>query len=163
MMAEAEKKQLYKDTDAALKKGYELWEGNLSFPVPEDLRYFAVDSITESYGGKFLRELVIAAQSFFWFRYLHDIRDKISPDEDGGRVLLGDWFFSCFSLNLVPVDSTELINRFSAFLDKDINKCPDPEKFDAFLKSLPEVIESGNRKTAGQGNCESGNRRTAVT
>jgi len=141
-MTESERKTIYKDTDAALEKGYMLWRENLSMGIPEELRYFAVDSVLKTYSGKFAKELAAASQGFFWFRYLHYLSEEENADETGKRTLLGDWFFSCFSLKLIPIDSTELIDSFSNFLNRDINEEMDMEKYSLFFESLSGIMKA---------------------
>mgnify|MGYP003320264127 CR=1 FL=1 len=52
------------------------------------------------------------------------------------RTLLGDYFFSQFSLSLIPIDSTKLIDTFSDYIKQSVV----PETFDK-EKSVVLFIE----------------------
>ena len=142
--------ELHAAIDERLIKGYEMFDKYLNISVPEELKYFAVDAISRSYDKKHLLNLASASQCFFWFRYLHsDVfhnmhSEKHKADEFIERAtLLGDYFFSQFSLYLIPIDSTPLIDEFSIFLNEESSKLMEvsKDKFTAFFERVSEVLD----------------------
>jgi len=123
--------------DKLLAEGYRLWsESGLPLPT-ESERYFAIDAALKAYNGKFSAEFAAACQCFYLFRKLH----SLAQQHPAAATLLGDYFFSQFSKNLIPLDSVPLINAFSAFLADDIKAQDNMEGYLDFIGSLPGMIE----------------------
>lgn len=127
--------QLHSDVDSALKKGYEMFITYLGETAKE--KYFAVDKVFENYKGEHLLNLCVAAQSLYWFFKLHDEKELTSE-----KTLLGDYFFSQFSLSLIPIDSTKLIDTFSDFIKQSVVKENfDKQEFENFISKVHEAID----------------------
>ncbi|MBQ9030262.1 MAG: polyprenyl synthetase family protein [Parasporobacterium sp.] len=66
------------------------------------------------------KELDSANANFALFRKYHKLED---PDvSDGEATLRGDYYFSRFSLDLIPVDSVEITDRFARILREDASR-----------------------------------------
>jgi hypothetical protein len=103
------------DVDALLQEGYRLWdETELPPPGPAE-RYAAADVAGVAYRGPHARAFAAACQCFYLFRALH----RLSEAFPASATLLGDWFFSQFSLHLIPLDNAPLLLAFSDFLARD--------------------------------------------
>ncbi len=127
--------QLHSDVDTRLKKGYEMfitYEG-----ADADKKYIAVDKVFENYNGEHLLNLCVATQSLYWFLSLHDKKDLTNE-----KILLGDYFFSQFSLSLIPIDSTKLIDVFSDYIKQSVAKETfNQEEFLSFISKVHEAID----------------------
>jgi hypothetical protein len=121
------------DADALLREGYRLWEEAGLPPLGQEERYAAADAATALYDGPHAREFAAACRCFYLFRALH-LRAEDFPES---ATLLGDWFFSQFSLHLIPMDNVPLILAFSAILARDAAKGGGGEDPLAFI---PEVL-----------------------
>ena len=138
-MPKAKLTELHNEIDKMLSEGMALWEKYLKAPIPEEYRYFGADEVAENYDGRHIIDLAAACQCFFYFRYLHSDMES----ESDIRTLLGDYFFSRFSLSLIPIDSTELIDEFAAFLNEDTQSEPyrlDLAKLAAFFGRVNNVL-----------------------
>jgi hypothetical protein len=98
--------------DGRLKEGYSMWEETGLPPLGADERYAAADAVGAVYGGLHSGELAAACQCFRLFRALH----TRSEEFPAVATLLGDYFFSQFSLLLIPLDNVRLTEAFSDFL-----------------------------------------------
>ena len=134
-MSSATRSQLYSDVDTKLKKGYEMFITYLGKEPNE--KYFAVDKVFENYEGEHLLNLCVAAQSLYWFLALH-----ASEELTNEKTLLGDYFFSQFSLSLIPIDSTKLIDVFLDYIKQSVvTQSFDKEKFAKFISKVHEAID----------------------
>lgn len=128
-------KSLHSDVDKKLNKGYEMFITYLKKEAKE--KYFAVDLVYEHYQGEHLFNLCVAAQSLYWFLCLHDEKELTNE-----KVLLGDYFFSQFSLSLIPIDSTKLIDAFSDYIKQSaVTETFDREMFAQFISKVHEAID----------------------
>ena len=132
---EISRNELRKAVDGILGEGYVLWEGSQNPPLSANDRYYAVDAAGAVYEGPFKHEFAAACQSFYLFRGLHQ-----KTGNRAENTLLGDYFFSQFSRNLIPLDSVPLIDAFSEYLAK--NACNEGEDYLVFIGKLPSVIRS---------------------
>lgn len=124
--------------DTLLEEGYRLWDES-SLPAQyQSERYFAVDAASAVYQGKYSSEFAAACQCFYLFRKLH----SMIQEYPAMATLLGDYFFSQFSRNLIPLDSVPLINAFSSYLAAEIQALDDGEGYLDFIGSLSELMES---------------------
>ena len=126
------------ELDNRLKEGYDLWAEHLNVPAPEDYRYIGTEACRNC-SGEHAENLACACQCFFWFRYLHGLKDSTA-------LLLGDYFFSQFSLCLIPIDSTPLIDAFSEFLKKETEGALkgtafEPDRFREFFINIGTVLD----------------------
>lgn len=122
--------------DKMLAEGYRLWnESSIHLP-PVSERYIAVDVLAAVYDGLNAAELAAACQCFFFFRILHGMVHQYPT----WSTLLGDYFFSQFSKNLIPLDSVPLIDAFSGYLKKDIKSPGGVKEYIAFIRGLPAVL-----------------------
>ena len=162
--SEAERINLREAVDALLEEGYVFWDEMGLKPLSSGMRYDVVDAAGIAYDGVYLTQFAAACQSFFLFRELHrgvcdteneDYAKDYTEDytsetkfADGAdcaddkevNTLLGDYFFSSFSHNLIPIDSVPLIDAFSEYLAKDASgKAMD---YQDFIEKLPEVMAS---------------------
>jgi hypothetical protein len=106
---------LRSDVDALLREGYRLWEETELPPLGPGERYAAADAAGAAYSGPHARAFAAACQCFYLFRALH----RLSEAFPASATLLGDWFFSQFSLQLIPLDNVPLLMAFSDFLARD--------------------------------------------
>ncbi len=121
---------------ALLAEGYCLWSQSPLPELPYSERYIAADEATRVYRGKNAAELAAACQSFYLFRKLH----SMAGDYPEWATLLGDYFFSQFSKNLIPLDSVPLTDSFAAYLSADTQSALCLEEYLEFIGGLPEVI-----------------------
>jgi hypothetical protein len=132
-VAKGRSEALRKDVDALLRDGYRLWDEAGLPPLGSEERYAAADVAGALYDGPHAREFAAACQCFRLFRALHR-RLEERPET---VTLLGDWFFSQFSLHLIPLDSVPLTLAFADFLARDASAdggAGDPLAF------IPEVL-----------------------
>ncbi|MBR6349368.1 MAG: hypothetical protein IKR67_02360 [Lachnospiraceae bacterium] len=123
-MEKLSKEFIHEEMDKRLGEGYSLWAEFLKDSAPEEYRYIGADAVMEGYDGRHTIDLASACQCFFWFRFLHE-------QTDDKALLLGDYFFSRFSHWLIPIDSTPLIDAFSAYLKDDAQGTFNGRVFDA--------------------------------
>lgn len=71
------------------------------------------------------KELESANENFSLFRSFHRLDDENYSTAEA--VLKGDYYFSRFSLDLIPVDSVEITDRFSAILRAEASGYESPE------------------------------------
>lgn len=119
--------------DALLTEGYRLWDESDLPSLPQTERYLAADAAAELYQGKYSAEFAVACQSFYLFRKLHGL----AVQYPAWGTLLGDYFFSQFSKNLIPLDCVPLIDAFSRFLEADAQETLNQEDYLTFIGSLP--------------------------
>lgn len=119
-----------------LADGYRQWRlSGLRLPTAQE-RGLSADCLSGRYEGPYAPELAAACQCFYYFRLLHGMVRQ-SPV---WATLLGDYFFSLFSKYLLPLDSTALIDAFSAYLKADTQTPGDDVQFRAFVRTLPGVL-----------------------
>lgn len=122
--------------DMKLAEGFLLWqESRIDLP-PVSERYLAANALAKVYNGPDAISLAAACQCFYYFRMLHRMVDQYPT----WSTLLGDYFFSQFSKNLIPLNSTLLTDAFSTFLKNDINNQGDVSEYMAFIQDLPKVL-----------------------
>jgi hypothetical protein len=122
--------------DRILNEGYRLWnESGIQLPTASE-RYIAADGLSGLYDGLNAAELAAACQCFYYFRKLHGMVHKYPA----WSTLLGDYFFSQFSKNLIPLDSVPLTDAFSAYLKKDVQLLGGVKEYIAFIHGLPAVL-----------------------
>jgi len=121
-----------------LAEGYKIWASTALPALPESERYAASDSSLSVYGGEFAANLAAACQCYWLFRKLH----RMVGDHPVHATLLGDYFFSLFSQNLIPVDSVELNNEFARILAEDTQKPMEMGDYLCFIGTLPMVLKS---------------------
>ena len=119
-----------------LAEGYALWE---SAGVPElavSERYVISDALLTVYQGENAANLATLCQCFWLFRKLHCLIEE-NPVY---ATLLGDYFFSIFSKNLIPLDSVELNGEFARLLASDVLAPLGIDEYLKFIRGLPAVI-----------------------
>lgn len=102
------------------------------------------------------KELEQANEHFRMFRSFHHLDDpSISIGE---AVLRGDYYFSRFSLDLIPIDSVEITDRFAQILREDASGAESPE-LPAMTTADPGSFERGKKWLEAQLDkvCESRN------
>lgn len=125
---------LLNGVEELLEEGYRLWEDS---PLPElslEDHEKIVDLVGNIYSGLDKLHFAAACQSFYLFRKLH----REMEEYQAYSVLLGDFFFSLFSQNLIPLDSVPLTDAFAAYLDRDTAGMA--EDYAAFILTLPAVM-----------------------
>lgn len=123
--------------DMKLAEGYRLWDES-GIPMPlESERNMAVNELAHLYNGPYAPDLAAACQCFSFFRKLHGMTG-VSPT---WATLLGDYFFSQFSKNIIPIDSVLLNDAFSHYLKNDIRSPGDDISYTAFIRTLPAVLK----------------------
>ncbi len=128
--------ELRDSVDKILAEGYHLWnESSMPYPLGSE-RYIAADALAFVYDGPYAEKLAAACQCFYYFRKLHG-RVTAHPT---CATLLGDYFFSQFSKNIMPLDSVPLTDAFSAYLKKDIQSPGTIAAYIAFISGLPAVL-----------------------
>jgi len=115
-----------------LAEGYEMWDSSPLPPLPDTERFQASDESLSVYSGENAKSLAVACQCFLMYRKLHRITDEYPIY----ATLLGDYFFSVFSKNLIPLNSVALNGAFAMFLAGDTNV---PVGIDGFLKFVREL------------------------
>ena len=151
-----EKNELREAVDDLLAEGYAFWDNAGLPPISENDRYKVIDVAGLVYEGPHFRQFSAACQSFFLFRKLHNMMSEIGL-EYKVHTLLGDYFFSQFSQNLIPLDSIPVIDAFAEYLKKDVcaektgkERCASSIGFNVeeladyidFVKELPAVMKS---------------------
>ena len=105
-----------------------------------------------------IRELESANVNFEMFRRLHRLDDpQLST---GLATLKGDYYFSRFSLDLIPVDSVEITDRFARILREDASGCDSPE-LPAMSFDDPKTFANGRKLLERQlkSVCQTDNRK----
>lgn len=124
------------EVGSALTEGYGLWDeiGLPALPLSE--RYVASNESLSVYRGENAVSLAVACQCFWIYRRLH----SMASEHPVNATLLGDYFFSVFSKNLIPLDSVALNGEFARFLACDTAR---PAKIDGYLefvRNLPNIV-----------------------
>ena len=120
----------------ALAEGYGFWD-EIGLPaLPEPERYIAADESLSVYNGENAVSLAVACQCFWAYRRLHGL----APEHPVYATLLGDYFFSVFSKNLIPLDSVALNGEFARFLAGDTATPAGVDSYLEFIRNLPSVI-----------------------
>ena len=124
------------EVDNALAEGYGLWDeiGLPALPIEE--RCIASNESISAYYGENAASLAVACQCFWIYRRLH----SMASEHPVNATLLGDYFFSVFSKNLIPLDSVALNGEFARFLACDTAR---PAKIDGYLefvRNLPNIV-----------------------
>lgn len=132
------KKEYRAEVRALLEEGYTLWNESGLPVLPQSERFLVSDVAVRAYSGEYAAKFAAACQCFYLFRSLH----AMAPQYPAWATLLGDYFFSQFSKNLIPIDSVPLIDAFSRFLAKDAQEPAGTDAFLSFVESLPSVIKS---------------------
>jgi len=121
-----------------LAEGYDLWE-NVDLPtMPVSERYIVSDESLSVYNGEHAASLAVACQCFWLFRKLHRSTDE-NPIY---ATLLGDYFFTVFSRNLIPLDSVALNDEFARLLSADVEQQIGIESYKNFVRNLPAVLRT---------------------
>jgi len=119
-----------------LAEGYALWEDVGLPPLEDSERYKVSDAALAAYQGENAANLAALCQCFWLFRKLHG-------SIEGNPIyatLLGDYFFTVFSKNLIPLDSVALNGEFARLLASDTRKPIGSNGFLEFIGRLPAVI-----------------------
>ena|GEM_PF-2386732 len=127
---------LKEEVERQLAEGYELWEATKLPMLPGSERYAISDELLSVYQGDGSASLATACQCFWLFRKLHGMAET-NPIF---ATLVGDYFFSVFSKNLIPLDSVALNNEFARLLSADTQTPIDTEAFIEFAKGTPDVL-----------------------
>lgn len=114
-----------------------MWKDSALPQLPASERYLASDEIAAVYNGVYSAELAAACQCFYLFRKLHSMLQNYPT----WATLLGDYFFSQFSKNLIPIDSVALTDSFSRYLTADTQASFNTQEYLSFIRSLPVVLE----------------------
>jgi len=132
----ADSARLKDEVKRQLQEGYNLW-GSVKLPELSDSERYAIsDELLSVYRGENAAHLATACQCFWLFRKLHSYTDE-NPIY---ATLLGDYFFSLFSKNLIPIDSVALNNEFARLLSSDTGTPVEPGDFIEFVKNTPAII-----------------------
>ena len=123
---------------ALLAEGYHLWSESLLPELSLSERYIAAGEAERVYQGENAAEFSAACQCFYLFRKLHGM----VADYPEWATLLGDYFFSQFSKNLIPLDSVALTDAFAAFLSADTQSALGLEEYLNFIRGLPAVMKT---------------------
>jgi len=119
-----------------LDEGYALLESAKLEPLPESERYMISDTLLSVYRGDNAASLATACQCFWLFRKLHGMIEQ-NPVH---ATLLGDYFFSVFSKNLIPLDSVALNGEFARLLASDAQTPVGLGGYIEFVRNLPAVL-----------------------
>jgi hypothetical protein len=122
----------------ALEEGYGLWDDTGLPPLPERERYAASDESLSVCRGENAVSLAVACQCFWAYRRLHGL----TAAHPVYATLLGDYFFSVFSKNLIPVDSVALNDEFARFLAGDTTAPAGVDSYLEFVRNLPNIVGS---------------------
>ena len=117
-----------------LEEGFLLWEEAGLPALTTQEKWGAAQLAARVYDGPHCLEFAAACQCFALFRLLHS-RVQALPT---ASTLLGDYFFSQFAQNLIPLDSVPLIDAFAAYLEQDA--AGHAAAYPDFLETLPAVI-----------------------
>lgn len=134
---------LRKKLDEMLSDGYRLMEETGLEPFAEEERYLALKACLPLDDEQKYLNLAAAGQCVYCFSVLHN---RIEENETAA-TLLGDYFFSRFSHYLIPLDSRELIEAFSSYLQMDTKDCVDgkrifdKERYAAFLRRVSTEVK----------------------
>ena len=119
-----------------LDEGYRLWEST-DLPAPEEPeRYMISDALLAVYQGEHAGNLAALCQCFWLFRKLHGLTEE-NPVY---ATLVGDYFFSIFSKNLIPLDSVALNGEFARLLASDAQIPIGIDGYLEFVRNLPAVL-----------------------
>lgn len=137
--------QIKTQLEESLEEGCRMWEA-FGCPHPEITKDFRVAETAAAACRQeaFRADYAAACQCFYLFRRLH----RLVEDSPQTATLLGDYFFSRFSVHLIPIDSPRLIDRFSEYLKTDTRKeAAGAEAFDltqylAFITEAAKEIGS---------------------
>ena len=127
---------LRKEVERQLAEGYELWEAAKLPALSGSERYTISDELLSVYKGEGSASLATACQCFWLFRKLHGMAET-NPIHS---TLIGDYFFSVFSKNLIPLDSVALNNAFARLLSDDTQTPIDTDAFLEFARGTPDVL-----------------------
>ena len=119
-----------------LAEGYHLWESVGLTELPESERFMISDMLLSAYQGENAASLATACQCFWLFRKLHGMAEQ----DPVHATLLGDYFFSVFSKNLIPLDSVALNGEFARLLASDAQAPVGIDAFMEFVRKLPSVL-----------------------
>lgn len=126
------------EVGALLDEGYKLWEGSDLPKLPQSEWFLVAERAAQAYSGEYSVQFAAACQCFYLFRSLH----RMVEHYPAWATLLGDYFFSQFSKNLIPIDSVDLIEAFSSFLLYDTQSPASTDDFICFISRLPAVLKS---------------------
>jgi len=119
-----------------LAEGYKLWEST-NLPAPDESeRYMIADKLLTVYQGEHAGNLAALCQCFWLFRKLHGLTEE-NPVY---ATLVGDYFFSVFSKNLIPLDSVALNGEFARLLESDVQTPVGIDGYLEFVRNLPAVL-----------------------
>ena len=121
-----------------LAEGYGLWETVGLDVLPETERYIISDELLSVFQQEHAACLAVACQCFWLFRMLH----RLTEEDPVYATLMGDYFFSVFSKNLIPLDSVALNDVFARLLSNDIEQPVGIESYLIFVRNLPAVIRT---------------------
>ena len=121
-----------------ISEGYNLWEATGLPAPPISERYVISDESLSAYKGEHAVNLAVACQCFWLFRKLHGMTEE----NPVFATLLGDYFFSVFSKNLIPLDSVALNDEFARLLASDTQNPIGTGGFMEFVRTLPAMLRS---------------------
>lgn len=130
--------ELKKKAEVLLEEGYKIWESGKLPALPESEKNVALDVALSVCRCEKAVHFAAACQSFYLFRKLH----AMVSEHPVWATLLGDYFFSLFSKNLIPIDSVRLTDEFAKFLSDDARIPVDKESYLSFVRGLPAVFEA---------------------
>ena len=134
--------ELGQSVEKILEEGYGLWsESGIALPNAKE-RHLSADALAGLYDGEHAAELAAACQCFYYFRRHHAMTYKY-PE---WATLLGDYFFSQFSQNLISLDSVALTDAFADYLRNDtllteFDSLQGEEGYLEFIRRLPAVLK----------------------
>ena len=131
-------KPLREEVKFYLAEGYLIWKSTGLPKLPASERYAASDTLLSVYTGENAASLAAACQCFWLFRKLH----RMVNEHHVLATLLGDYFFSIFSRNLIPVDSVKLNDEFASLLAKDTQTPIETDGYFDFIRNIPMVLKS---------------------
>lgn len=124
------------NVEMRLAEGFLFWrESGIGLPTDVE-RNLAADTLATLYHGPNAASLAAACQCFFYFRKLHGLIEQYPT----WSTLLGDYFFSQFSKNLIPLDSVRLTDAFSEYLKRDVKQQGAVNDYIKFIRGLPAVL-----------------------
>ena len=121
-----------------IAEGYELWKTIGLTELPASERYVISDESLSVYNGRHAVSLAVACQCFWLFRKLHGMTKEYPVY----ATLLGDYFFSVFSKNLIPLDSVALNDEFARLLASDTQDPVSSDGYMEFVRTLPAALGS---------------------
>ncbi|WP_178138524.1 hypothetical protein [Parasporobacterium paucivorans] len=137
------KRNLQEKLEALLSDGYGMMAEMGMEPFGEEERSLTAEIFCTYPDIEKGLNLAAAGQCFYCFCSLHN---RIEENETAA-TLLGDYFFSRFSHFLIPLDSRQLIEEFSLYLQEeskdgvDGNRIFDTEKYRIFLNHISSEVE----------------------